>query len=171
MTTTNCDSQDLHYLEWVQKYFDIADVVFLGKVVHTDVPYRLVPPISPASPAPTTPKQTDSAASMKELLEMIEAGQAINSPSPTTPFQTATFELVRLWKGPAGTLISGESLITSQENSVPFQVGETFLVFGFKNEGDGNYLIPTGCAFTLPGQDTPSRIRVLNALTKKPVAN
>jgi hypothetical protein len=106
---------------------------------------------------------------MKELLEMIEAGQqAAKSPPTPAQFQTATFELVRSWKGPAGTSAFGKSLISNQYNSALFRLGETYLVFGFKNDDkdDETYLVPPRCAYVLSGQDTPSRIRVLDALTK-----
>ena len=167
---TSCEDRNLHYLDWVQKYFELADVVFLGKVVYSDVPIRLIPPVTPAPAVPAAPKKTDSVASMKELLELIEAGQradqqAARSPPPAALFQTATFELVKSWKGPAGTPVFGKSLISNQYNSALFKVGETYLVFGFKND-DEAYLVPPRCTYVLSGQDTPSRIRVLDALTK-----
>ncbi len=166
---TSCEDRNLHYLDWVQKYFELADVVFLGKVVYSDVPIRLIPPVTLTPPA--APQKTDSAASMKELLELIEAGQQAARSSPTPAlFQTTTFEMVKSWKGPAGTPVLGKSLISNQYNSALFRVGETYLVFGFEND-DESYLVPPRCMYVLSGQDTPSRVRVLDALTKKSVAN
>jgi hypothetical protein len=107
---------------------------------------------------------------MQELLEQIEVGQSRDTPPPPPRFQTATFEVVKSWKGPVGPLIVAESPIMYRYNIAPFTVGDSYLIFGYKSDDRGIFSVPTGCAFVQQAKDTASRIRVLDALTKKPGA-
>ena len=154
-----CDYR-LHYLEWTQKYFDSADAVFLGKVVADETPDP------PAPPAPPVSTQPNSASSMQRLLEQIAAGRARAPPPPR--FQTAIFEVVKSWKGPAGPVIVTNSRFLDDYNIAPFKVRESYLIFGYKSDDVGIYFVPSGCAFAEQTKDTASKIRVLDALTKKP---
>jgi hypothetical protein len=168
-TSITCADQQLHYLDWVQKYFDLADVVFYGKVVYQKTP----DPPAPAAPAaPPISKPPESASSMKELLELIQAGQAADAAQASRPtprrLQTATFEVVRSWKGPEGPIIFANSLMSDQYNIAPFKLGDSYLIFGYKGDGDGICFVPTGCAVAQHAKDIASKRRVLDALTKKP---
>jgi hypothetical protein len=88
--TIDCDNRRLHYLDWVQKYFELADAVFLGKVLDEETPPR---PTRRPLPVPE-----NGASNMAGLLEIIEAGQ--NSTPQPERLQSATFEIIRTWKGP-----------------------------------------------------------------------
>ena len=154
--STVCENQNLNYLYWVQKYFDLADVVFLGKVVSEESPD---PPARFASgPA--------NASSMAELIEMIEAGQS-QGPQPDR-LQTATFEIHKSWKGPAGPMINVKWKLQSDDTGMFVALGmwESYLIFGFKSDDDDAFRIPKGCVFHPLAKDTSAKIRVLDALTK-----
>ncbi len=158
---STCEER-LHYLEWTQKYFDAADVVFFGEVVHQKTPNPPAPSVPPAS----TPPQ--SAASMKELLDIIQAGQP-TSPAPPR-LQTATFEVHKSWKGQVGQTITVKANLYFDDTGhhALLRSGDIYLVFAYKNDDKETVHVPVGCAFHESVKETASKIRVLDALTKKP---
>ena len=155
-TPTKCGGQQLHAVDWVQKYFDTADAVFLGKVVAEETPD---PPKRPASKA---------ANSMKELLDQIEAGQDQIPPPPR--YQTAKFEIAKSWKGEVGPQIFARSQVSNRTINGPFTVGESYLVFGYMGDDIEVFFVPEYCASAQQWTETAARIRVLDALTRLPGA-
>ena len=155
----SCDER-LHYLEWTQKYFDSADAVFLGIVVE-ETPDLRAPPAQPGSDPPNTN-------SMAELLELVQATQS-RGPSPER-LQTATFAVDRSWKGLVGPTITAKAnLYVDDTGHHPLlRKGESYLVFAYKSDDDKTLRIPVGCASHQSKKETNSKIRVLDALTKKP---
>ena len=156
--TSTC-AERLHYLEWTQKYFDLADVVFFGEVV-----YQMTPK-PPAAPASTPPQ---SAGSMKDLLDIIQAGQS-SSPAPPR-LQTATFEVHKSWKGQVGPTITVKANLHSDDTGhhAVLRTGDSYLVFAYKSDDEDTLRIPVGCTSHQSVRETASKVRVLDALTKKP---
>ena len=151
---STCEGR-LHYLEWTQKYFDTADAVFLGKVVTEE------------TPDPPAPKPAKPAGSMKELLEQIETGQARDTPPR---FQTATFRIHKSWKGPVGPMIAVKANLYFDDTGhhALLSTGDSYLVFAYKSDDEVIFRIPVGCTSHESVKETGSKIRVLDALTKKP---
>jgi len=151
---SNCEER-LHYLEWTQKYFDSADAVFLGKVVTEE------------TPDPPAPKPAKRAGSMKELLEQIETGQARDTPPR---FQTATFRIHKSWKGPVGPMIAVKANLYFDDTGHPalLSTGDSYLVFAYKGDNEVVLHVPVGCASHQSLKETASKMKVLDALTKKP---
>lgn len=159
--TNDCVNPAQHYLYWVQEYFDLADAVFLGKVVAEETPRRRTSPAAgPSSPA--------GASSMAELLEMIEAGQA--SAPPPDRLQSATFQIEKSWKGPAGPAIAVKARLHVDDTGyhAALSAGDSYLVFAFSTDDEGIFYIPVGCAAHESAADLDAKTRVLDALTKKP---
>jgi len=110
---------------------------------------------------------------MDELLEEIRAGQVAyaqycrNSP---TRMQKVTFEVDKSWKGSVGPTITVKAqLHTDHTGEQPIlRIGDSYLVFAYKNNNETTLLIPVGCASHSLAKDTGSKIRVLDALTRKP---
>lgn len=154
---SSCDYR-LHYLEWTQKYFDSADAVFLGTVVNEETPD---PPARPAI-------STEPAGNMDELLERIQAAQSLG-PSPDR-LQRATFRIQKSWTNLVGPKIDvAANLYTDDTSShALLRAGDTYLVFAYKSDDQVTLRVPVGCASHLSLKDTASKIRVLDALTKKP---
>ena len=154
---SNCEER-LHYLEWTQKYFDSADAVFLGKVVAGETPD---PPAQPAS------KPAD-AGTMTELLEMIEAGQS-RSVQPDR-LQTATLKVDKSWKGQVGRTVTIKANLYWDDTGphASFRTKDVYLVFAYKGDNEETLHVPVGCASHQSLKETASKIRVLDALTKKP---
>jgi len=160
-----------HYTVWTQMHFASADAVFLGKVTAEETPDRCVPPALP------TKSGSDPASvnTMDDLLEVIQAGQVayaqycLNSP---TRLQKATFEVDKSWKGSVGpTITVNAELHTDDTGSHPMlRKGDAYLVFVYKNNNDITLRIPVGCASHALAKDTGSKIRVLDALIRKPGA-
>jgi len=154
---TTCNEPRLHYLDWTQKYFAVADAVFLGKVVAEEIP---APP-----PLPQVP---DDVTSMAELLEIIESAQ--QQGAQPERLQEATFEVRQSWKGTATPKIDVlASLHWSDMGSyATLRMSQTYLVFAFRKDSDDRLRIPDACALPVGAEDTESAIRVLDALTKRP---
>ena len=154
-------TERLHYTEWTQKYFHPADAVFFGEVVAEEMLY---PPAQPAHPAQPT---SDSAnvSSMQELLDKIKAGRA----PPAPHLQSATFRIQKSWIKLVGPKITVKSNLYFDDTGhhAPFSTGDTYLVFAYKSD-DGTLRVPIGCASHEAAKDTASKIRVLDALTRKP---
>jgi hypothetical protein len=157
--TIDCDNRRLHYLDWVQKYFELADAVFLGKVLDEETPPR---PTRRPLPVPE-----NGASNMAELLEIIEAGQT-STPQPER-LQSATFEIIRTWKGPAGpTIVAKASLHSDDTGSYAVLMKDhSYLVFAFQSDDKEPVHISPSCTFSESSKETPSKVRVLDALTKK----
>lgn len=153
-------NESLHYLEWTQKYFASADSVFLGTVIAEELP---IPPRAPIreSPGPVEAK------SMSELIEMIEKGATRQHPAPR--LQEATFSVDKAWKGADEPVISvTASLYADDTGRYPvLRDGETYLVFAWGNETGVSH-VPLGCSSHESAAETDSRIRVLDALAKRP---
>ena len=154
----NCENQRQHYLYWTQEYFDLADAVFLGKVVSEETPG---PPGRPVR----TPA---NATSMSDLLKMIGAGQS--STPQQDRLQTATFEIHKSWKGPAIPTIAVKANLNFDDTGhhAVLRTGDSYLVFAFKSDDEEIFHIPVGCTSHESAEETASKIRVLDALTKKP---
>lgn len=157
---------DQHYTEWTQIYFASADAVFLGKVVFEETPDRCTPPIKPGS-------DPDNVNTMDELLENIQAGQAAYAQycgSAPARLQKATFEVDKSWKGSVGSTITVKAKLNSNDTGDHpiLRRGDSYLVFAYKNDNDTTLRVPVGCASHPLVKDTVSKIRVLDALTKKP---
>ena len=157
--STTCNER-LHYLEWAQKFFDTADSVFVGMVVAEETP----------KPLTTSLPSSGTAKSMADLLEMIEIIQS--RPPPPPRLQTATFNVDKSWKGSIGSTITvTASLYADDTAHYPvFSAGETYLVLAYKGSDDGVLHVPIGCASHQSDDETGSKIRVLDALTKKPAS-
>jgi hypothetical protein len=153
-----CENQRQHYLYWTQEYFDLADAVFFGKVVSEETPARQ------AWSVPTP----GNASSMAELLEMIQAGQS--STPQQDRLQTAIFEIHKSWKGPAGPTIAVKAnlYVDDTGHHAVLRTGASYLVFAFKSDDEEIFHIPVGCTSHESVKETASKIRVLDALTKKP---
>ena len=154
----NCENQRQHYLYWTQEYFDLADVVFFGKVVSEDTPDP------PAQSVPTPA----NASSMAALLEMIEARQSSTPQQERS--QTATFEIHKSWKGPASPTIAVKASLYFDDTGyhAVLRTGDSYLVFAFKSDDEEIFHIPVWCISHDSVEETASKIRVLDALTKKP---
>lgn len=154
---TTC-AERLHYLEWTQEYFDTADAVFLGEVVAEETP----------DPPTPTASNSGNAATMADLLEQIQNVQSRQSSSDR--LQNATFKVDKSWKGPVGPTITATASLYSDDTGhySVFRTGESYLIFAYKSDDVGILHIPIGCAALESAQETVSRIRVLDALTKKP---
>ena len=151
-------NERLHYLEWVQKFYETADSVFLGEVVAEETP----------DPPTRTVPNSGNAATMSELLEMIQSAQQNKSPSDR--LQNATFNIDKTWKGTVGPTIRVTTRLYSDDTGLypAFSIGESYLIFAYKGD-DGNILhVPVGCASHQSADETSSKIRVLDALIKKP---
>ena len=153
---SSCDER-LHYLEWTQKYFDSADAVFLGTVVNEEIPD------SPVRPTIST----GNASSMAELLQQIQAGQS-RAPSQVS-LQSATFRIQKSWKKLVSPKIAVKANLYSDDTGhhAPFSTGDTYLVFAYKSDDQEMLRVPVGCASHQSMKETDSKIRVLDALTKK----
>ena len=63
-STYYCEDSGPENAEWVQKYFDRADVVFVGEVISAEFPAQVARPAQP-----------ENVGSMSELLDLMKAGQ------------------------------------------------------------------------------------------------
>lgn len=156
----DCEDRGLHYLDWVQKYFELADAVFLGKVIEEETPPRPT-----RRPLPVPENGTNS---MAELLKIIEAGQT-STPQPAR-VQSATFEINKSWKGPTGPKIAAKASLHSDDTGsyAVLMKDRSYLVFAFESDDKELVHISPSCTFSESSKETPSKVRVLDALTKKP---
>ena len=148
----------LHYLEWTQVFYDTADAVFLGKVTSEETP----DPIVGHSASPSNGK------TMADLLEEIKNTQ--KSQSTGTRQQEASILVEKVWKGLVESSVNVTAdLYFNDTGYYPvLNVGETVLVFAYKGVDEEVFYIPIGCAAPREANETDSKIRVLDALTKKP---
>ena len=154
VSTIDCPDLDLDTPSWVAKRFAEADVVLLGRVTQAEF----------ASVTTVAPSADDRAETMGELLERIEQAQAAQSLYSSHLWQSVSFEVLRVWKGPASKVFSAKNRV------VPGQYGEllagknVYLVFGYEQE-DGIYTISTVCGDTKSVRDAAERILELDKLT------
>ena len=144
-----CPDSELEPAEWVKKHLDRSDVVFLGKVISAEIP----------DPKPVEQREITS---MQELLERIERGQSPGDPQHYD--QTATFEVIKSWKGTAAPRIVTRTHFVY--GTGPFKVGDTYLVFGYKEEDSRIFSVSTDCASTLRAENAADRIALLDELTE-----
>ena len=151
----------VHYSEWTQKYFATARLVFLGAVADQELVYV-------QGPHSLQRSNQQNAGSMDALLKQIEADQSRSGMLPE--FQLATFEINKIWKGElAGPklVIAADLVRDDTGHHQVLSAGETYLVFAFADEG-GMLRIPLRCVSSEQEGDTASKIRVLEALSRKP---
>ena len=155
-----CDYH-LHYLEYTQKHFDSADAVFLGTVLNEYIPELLTQPAV----------GTGYSSSMDELLAQIQAAQssALTEGRP----QRATFRILKSWTKLRGPKIDVKADLYTDDTGTHalLSKGDTYLVFAYKNDKDDTLRVPVGCASHKSMKETDSKIRTLDALTKKPGSN
>lgn len=150
-----CLDSNLSNDDWVEKHLASSAFVLLAEVVD----FRKNP--WPFGPDADADADTDGVASMKELLELIEAGQKE---------QYFLYEAVLLthktWKG------AKEPRLKVYYNALPgnygfeLSVGERFLIFGHELP-DGRYSISTICDQTVPANLAAEKIRALDDLISR----
>jgi len=159
--TNDCENPRLHYLYWVQEYFDLADAIFFGTVIAEETPERRIKSVAdPATPA--------DASSMAELLEMIEARQSFTPQQDR--LQSAIIEIEKSWKGPKEPIIDIKARLYLDDTGhhAQLKAGDSYLIFAFKIDDEEALYVPVGCTSHELVKQTASKIRVLDALTKKP---
>ena len=140
---------------WVSKRLDEADVVLLGRVISAET-QRI---------RPRKPIGDGSATSMSELLEMIEEAQSQPTDYTTHHWQSVSFEVLKIWKGPSFRVFSVKNNVVPGQYGAPLQVTGTYLVFGYRREGQ-IYTISTVCGDTKTEADAADRIRTLDDLAE-----
>lgn len=145
-STIVCLDSRLSDDQWVSKHFETSEIVVLAEVTDS----RPIP--RPDPPA------TNTAGSMRELLELIEKGQ--EHPHFSHEAVLLTDEV---WKGPVGPRLKVVYSYSPGQYGFMLPVGGRFLIFGGELP-DGRYTISTICKMTVPESEAGAKIRALNKL-------
>ena len=155
-----CPDINLEPVEWVQKQFELADVVFLGTVSATEGPSLTLTELLEANHAEATPIEVGT---MKDFLEKLKTSNG----DTHKLYQTASVVVEKSWKGVT------QSPIAVKNDGVPGMYGfllmkdESYLIFGRSLE-DGSYSLSTLCGDTLPAENAAERVKILDELTAAP---
>ena len=148
-STYYCEDSGPENAEWVQKYFDRADVVFVGEVISAEFPAQVARPAQP-----------ENVGSMIELLDLMKAGQ--DPALYEHRYQRVTFDLLKVWKGDGSVLITARVSESDVIRLIP--IGTKLLVFGHKLK-DGLYSMSFRCGKTTRVEDADEKIGFLDKLT------
>ena len=148
-STYYCEDSGPENAEWVRKNFDRADVVFLGEVISAEFPAQVARPAQP-----------ENVGSMRELLDLIEAGQ--DPALYEHLYQRVTFDLLKVWKGDGSVLITARVSESDVIELIP--IGSKLLVFGRKLK-DGLYSISFRCGKSTSVEHADDKIGFLDKLT------
>ena len=77
-----------------------------------------------------------------------------------------SLEPVKIWKGPPLDVLNAQNETLHAQYGFPLQVGETYLVFAYRQKDGDSYLISTVCAATQREAAATERIQVLDELTE-----
>ena len=160
----NCSDNKLNLDDWVRKYLESSETVFLGEVISIDSPRFDTPPSDPDKHVESTESKPAGASSMDELLKSIEAGQASSS-DPN--IRINSFEVLRSWKEAKLPVVRTKGSVNSARYGLTFEKGQSYLVFADNYDGKF-YRVSANCSFTLFAADAAERIEILNELVPSP---
>lgn len=147
-----CLDTDLGAADWVEKYFESADAVFLGMVTSSQSP-DLGEIKFPDLP---------SFDSFNDYLEHIE--NTDNSVYSAQLTQVSQFRALEVWKGDVWPSVAIRSHVVPGSTFSPFESGETYLVFAFRQQG-GSLSASTECWSSIHIDAAEQRIAELNRMS------
>jgi hypothetical protein len=109
-----CEAPNISATQWAVDAIERGQTVFLGRVNSVT-----------QSPVPEPPDTDGSAASMKDLLELIEHGQ-----DPNIYDHVVSFEIVRSWKDSILPIARMKVRLGGLAEMRKFEVGDVYLIVG-----------------------------------------
>jgi len=159
-----CERPGISPIKWANEALENGDTVILGKAYSV----KEVPPIEPDAKDPDAQDRDsqapNNAASMAELLKLIEAGQKEDADQYD---HVVSFEILKSWKDPILPIVRTKVQLGRYKELRSFKVGDVYLVVGRELEGT-LYRIRSRCTDAIHEVFAEEYVSVLDALTFAP---